>query len=1012
MKQIIRIVLVLGCINLSAQKPYFQQEVDYQIKVKLDDEQHLLDGYITINYKNNSPDTLERLYFHLWPNAYRNQTTAFAQQMLRKGRQDFYFAKDSQLGNISKLDFKVDSSDVRWRLSREHQDIALLTLNQPLPPNQSISISTPFVVQLPASFSRLGHIDESYQISQWYPKPAVYDKTGWHPMPYLEDGEFYSEFGSFDVEITLPKNYVVGATGELVSPEEEQWLYELSESTRLYLDTFKYLSPFIEYEISPESSEELKTIRFKAEKVHDFAWFADKRFKVVMDQVELSTGEIVETKVFFTKTEEAYWQYATDYLKRSLVFFSDKVGAYPYSQISVVQSALSAGGGMEYPMITVIDQVGTETYLDEVIAHEVGHNWFYGVLANNERQHAWMDEGITSYYEQKYLEYVDDLEFGISRKKRVLEERGDHLRPYLYKARTRQDQAPTTPADELRSGNYAMSSYTKPALGFRMLEEYMGTFNFDLAMKEYFNRWKFKHPAPEDLRAVLMKHNTDSLGWLFEGILGSTAHYDYAIKKVKRVNDSLEITVKNKGKIQAPIAVGGIKNREVDRLSWHAPTGKHTTIKIPDEGFHKIILDPLFLTPDLYGSNNSWDLMGPIPRLEAVEFPVLNIYEKAYKSNIHWGPFYGWNANDGSMFGAAFYNTVFPHRSFEYLVAPMFGLRSLEPSVVALVQYNVFPKSKEFQKITFGVQGRSFNFFTQDEIGYSLRFSKWSPYINVHFAQQNLSPFKHWLEFKASALWREKAGFNNDGRFLGTTWERNTFFSVAYSGKNKRLIHPYSYRLVGELLEFDEITGVNQYIRASIETQNQFTFGPNQHFYMRFFAGAHLGSFGRNSGSIRPAAFNLISQGFNDLTYQDSYFGRSETSGFWSQQITIREGGFKTPIPIGFPLGRSNDYIVAFNFKVDIPIHNYHEPRIRPYFDIGYFHNATPDGEAATFQDQLLWNAGIAFELLDGVFGIYFPLISSTNLENRLAERGNYVSRISFAFDINRGDPRDRWHPY
>lgn len=1012
MKQIIRTLLLLGCINLSAQNPYFQQKVDYQITVKLDDEQHLLDGFITIDYKNNSPDTLEQLYFHLWPNAYRNQTTAFAQQMLRLGRQDFYFAKDSQLGSISKLDFRVKGKEVRWRLSAEHQDIALLTLNQPLLPGQSIRLSTPFLIRIPGSFSRLGHVEDSYQISQWYPKPAVYDRDGWHPMPYLDNGEFYSEFGSFDVKITLPENYQVGATGKLMTPEEQLRLKQMSRDTRLYLDTFPYPSPFVEYEPSPISSDTFKTLHFKADQVHDFAWFADKRFKVLVDELELATGEKIETKVFFTKSEEAYWQHSMDYLQRSLVFFSEKVGPYPYPQMTVVQSTLSAGGGMEYPMVTVIDEVGTEEFLDEVIAHEVGHNWFYGILASNERAHAWMDEGITSYYEQKYRESIDDLEHETSRKKRLLDELGAHRRPYLYKARTRRDQAPNTPADQLRASNYAMSSYTKPALGFRMLEEYMGCFDFDQAMQDYFKQWQFKHPRPEDLREVLMDHNTDSLEWLFDGILGSTDRYDYAIKKVKRAKDSLEIIVKNKGKINGPIAIGGIKNKEVDRLSWHAPQGKKTSIKIPDEGFHKIILDPLFLTPDLYGNNNSWDLMGPIPRLEPVEFPILNIYEKAYKSNINWGPIYGWNAYDESMFGAAFYNTVFPHRSFEYIVAPFFGLGSLEPSVMALVQYNVFPKSGHFQKLTFGFKGRSFNFFTQDEINYSLRYSKWSPFINIHFKQKKLSTFRHWLELQATGLWKEKAGFNNNGRFLGTTWEQNTFLRAIYNGKNDRVLNPYSYRFIYELLEFDEVTGVNQYIRASVETQNQFTFGPNQHFYLRFFAGGHLRTPGRNAGNIRPSAFNLVSQGFNDLTYQDSYFGRNEADGFWSQQITVREGGFKAPIPKGFPLGRSNDYIIAFNFKTDLPILKKSPLRLRPYFDIGYFHNATPSGEAATFQDQLLWNGGLGLELLDGVLGFYFPLLSSSNLGDRLAERGNYFNRISFAFDINRGDPRERWRPF
>lgn len=1006
MKQIPLILLLVWSLTLDSQTSYFQQEVNHEIKVRLDDELHILNGQSKITYKNHSPDTLFELYFHLWPNAYRDQTTAFAQQLLRQGQLDFYFSKDSQLGHISNLAFSLDGQTARWRFDKQHRDIAIIRLEKPLLPGATTVIETPFRVKLPDSFSRLGHVAQSYQITQWYPKPAVYDRDGWHPMPYLDDGEFYSEFGSYDVSITLPANYLVGATGTLQNKDEKAWLAQKSKATQAYLDSTEYLSPFIEYEDSPLSSEQFKTLHFTAEKVHDFAWFADKRFKVLLDQVELPNSEKVEIQAFFTESEEVYWQNALKYLKQSLVFYSEKVGNYPYPQMTVVQSALSAGGGMEYPMITVIDEVGDADFLDEVIAHEVGHNWFYGILASNERTHAWMDEGINSYYEERYT--LDQKSTEKTKRLLVEEIPLAHL-GYLYKARIRKDQAPNTSAEKLTTNNYVLAAYRKPTLAFKMLEKYLGTARFDKIMQGFYQKWKFKHPSPIDLQFHLEQASKENLDWLFSDILGSTKHYDYAIQKVKRVGKTLHIKIKNKGEFVGPVAIGAIKNKEVQKIIWHPGAKDTLSIQLPDEGYHKIAIDPLFWTPDLRPKNNYWDCMGPFPKLEPVNLPLLGTYESATKSNFHWGPMYAWNAYDQSMFGLAFYNTVFPHRRFEYYAAPLFGLGSESLTGAALFQYHLYPKASAIERISIGLQGKSFNFFSQEEFNYELRFSRWTPFLRLQFRTDPISQFSHSLEWRSVSLWIEEAGFSDRGRFLGTTWENTYIHRLSYAGKNQRALHPFNYTIALEGQQYTDNTGPQQYVRASIEGQTQFTYAEGSHFFIRFFSGFNLINSRRNAGGIRRGAFNLASQGFNDYRFEDSYFGRNESTGFWSQQITVREGGFKTPIPKGFPLGRSNDYIAALNLKVDLPIFANSPVHIRPYFDVGYFHNATPLGENDTLEDQLMWNGGVAVELLDGVLGFYFPFASSKNLQNRLLERGSYFNRISFAFDINRGDPRERW---
>ncbi|NNE28436.1 MAG: M1 family peptidase, partial [Saprospiraceae bacterium] len=202
--------------NSEAQKPYFQQQVNFVIDARLDDTLHQLQGNISMEYFNNSPDTLQEIYLHLWANAFSERNTAFTRQQVRQGSSKFYFAKEEDLGNYSGLFFKVDGMSGALTQEENNPDIGILGLPKPLPPGGKVDIESPFTLKIPASFSRLGHVDDSYQMTQWFPKPAVYDRDGWHAMPYLGMGEYYSEFGNFEVTLTLPENYVVGATGQLV----------------------------------------------------------------------------------------------------------------------------------------------------------------------------------------------------------------------------------------------------------------------------------------------------------------------------------------------------------------------------------------------------------------------------------------------------------------------------------------------------------------------------------------------------------------------------------------------------------------------------------------------------------------------------------------------------------------------------------------------------------------------------------------------------------------------------
>ena len=485
--QTILLTIVAALISqlLIGQKPYFQQQVDVKIAVRLDDSLHRLTAQATIDYTNHSPDTLRFIWFHLWPNAYKTERTALGQQLLENGDTKFYFSKADQRGYINQLDFRVNGQTAKTQDHPQHLDITKLLLPNPLPPGNSIRISTPFTVQLPAIFSRSGHSkNNTYQVTQWYPKPAVYDRTGWHPMPYLDQGEFYSEFGNYHVSITLPEKYVVAATGQLTDTTERARLLSRTGSNE-----------------DAGSNNRYKTLHYRADSVHDFAWFASPTYQIQFDTCSLPDGSVKEIWHFNQPGSEKVWKKSIDYSKQALRYYSERIGSYPYPTISVVESADGTGGGMEYPMLSVIDPIGNTEELRTIIQHEIGHNWFYAVLATNERIYPWMDEGLNSYYERKLATNLPD------RTEELLLE-------YLY--HERQDQPIQTPAEKFTPINYGAIAYLKAANWVEHMERRLGQAVFDKAMQDYYQSWKFKHPMPEDLLKHLQDKSRGDLSFDFE----------------------------------------------------------------------------------------------------------------------------------------------------------------------------------------------------------------------------------------------------------------------------------------------------------------------------------------------------------------------------------------------------------------------------------------------------------------------------------------------------------------
>ncbi|MDO6432042.1 M1 family metallopeptidase [Flavitalea sp. BT771] len=504
--------LIARSSQLAAEK-YWQQEVHYDIKVTLDDAAHSLKGFETMVYSNHSPDTLRFIYVHCWPNAYKDNTTALYRQLSQIEERKTKLKKIRDNGYIDQLAFTVDGKNAPAEADVQNADILKLTLPAALAPGKEITIATPFFVKIPSYFSRLGHDGKSYMITQWFPKPAVYDNKGWHAMPYLDQGEFYSEFGSFDVHITLPSSYVVGATGQLLTLAESK-AYKQTGSAN-------HNNPFAPIRYSPPATIS-KTLDYHADNVHDFAWFADQNFIIQYDTLQLASGKIIDVFSWYRPGGNKQWMNSISFIKDAVLHYSKWIGEYAYPMVSAVEGpGNTSSGGMEYPMITLITspKAGKEE-LDGVIAHEVGHNWFYGMLGSNEREHPWMDEGINTYYEFLYEaeKYKYNGILGNIIPDRIKKLPTDDFLSAVYNVinQLKTTEPVETPAAAFPSEfEYGLVVYAKTAVWMHLLETDIGKAKLEKGMQAYFSAWKFRHPYPEDLQASLEQSTGSNLDHAF-----------------------------------------------------------------------------------------------------------------------------------------------------------------------------------------------------------------------------------------------------------------------------------------------------------------------------------------------------------------------------------------------------------------------------------------------------------------------------------------------------------------
>ena len=980
-----------GFINA---QDYFQQEVDYTIQVELDDQTHFLSGVVKIEYTNNAPKALTELYFHLPPNAYKNNQTYLAKEQFRQEGKHYLFSIYSQSGFIDSLDFTANDQEIKWNYHKNHIDICRLELNKTLKTGETITIRTPFRVKIPlAVTSRMGHVGQSYKISQWFPRPAVYNAEGWHVNPYRDLGKSYSEYGSFDVSITLPVNYLVAAPGQLTTRSEKKRLNQIAKQTRQKLG-FNADDMTI-----PESRRELKTIRYEADSITDFVWFADKRYHLLTNEVTLPRSQKkVTIRTFFTNEQADLWQYAHTYISQAIQNYSVWYGNYPYDSFTAVTGVPGSDADNEsYPAITSTKFSETKQQLEQSIIQGLSHSWFSGMLNFDPKNYPFLSEGLAKFSEIRYLRnkygkenYLQNYYNLNDNMAAVL--RMTHLKHtdgaeqmYYFNARKNTDQPTNTSIENITSANYYGITQAKTAKAFQHLSEYLGKNQFDRLMQDFFSEWKYKHPKPEDLEEIFRKKSSKDLSWFFENILKTNKKTDYLILRHK----SNKVLLKNKGTIAAPLIIKGFHKGDVQFSKWFEGFEGKQWLDIPPGRYEKIIIDPGHVMLELYRKNNTLKTQGLFKRMEPLKLQFAGLFSNPQYTELNYLPALAWNSYDKLMMGMLLYDPPLPPDKFDYFLSPLYSIGTNNFGGKGHAAFNMYPNHL-FQEIQMKISGKRFGYSDY----YNESYNQLQGELNFRFSNnQYTTPGCNEIKLKSTyatdivdilgrihGLEEQPLSYNH---FLEAS------FIHDYSDKS---INPYSFQAG---LEWSE-----RFMKTSFEAKYKYSYYMKEGLSVRLFGGMFLD---KNESLPWNYAFHLSGgNGWQDYKYEHTFLGRFEgpldenANQLYVQQYYPEEGGFT----VYSPLGSTKDWLLSLNINSVLPIID--ALPIHVYANAGAFGNSRSIPDKYISNKTWAYEGGIKFSFLSAV-DIYFPVFASENLKQAsqyITNRYGEKIRFHVKFDL------------
>lgn len=979
--KLINIFIIFCAVQLmvfgqSYSDDYFQQKVDHRIYVKLDTISELLELKSVVSYTNNSPNDLSSIYFHLWWNAFSDKTSAFSEQRLTMGIRDFYFAPKEDLGGYKNISFTQDDSLLvltpYHHEGKLHKDIVEVKLVQPLRSGEKINLEINARIQIPALFSRPGRQNGLYRMTQWYPKPAVYDRDGWHQMPYLDIGEYYAEYGDYEVTMDVPESFEIVYTG-------------LADADN--------------------SKDGRRVVTSIAKSVPDFAWFTTNRMQHMSDKVSVGDKSI---PIYLLTNDSENSHKVIEHIKTAIAFYSSEVGPYPYPQYSMLHWANGSGSGMEYPMLSTVDVPYEQQRIDNLIAHEIGHNWFQSAIGSNERAYPWMDEGLNSYIERKYNDaYYARPNFDANiipwfrnpdDRYTVLQTGVCHLHCGAKLPSINSVGDTYGKVDVL---SYGSNSYERMAMSLQYLENYLGESEMRTGLQAFYKKWTNKHPGPKDLQASLEEVTGKELGWFFQGIIEENFLHDFKIGSIEGEDHSLYVTVENKYDTSIPFQISGYNdNGELIFSQWVEPQSDNHRISIPDLDYASLLINGETPLLDVRRQNNIKQI-GKLVKKGPIKVRGLGIFSDLISRPINWHPAVSYNVNDGLMLGLGLYNALVPTRDIRWYLQPNYGLRSGNLTGVFGVEKDIYTyQHKTFEKITLGLSGRRYSYNELNLIDREeefLAYNKLQPSLTLHLRRGITSPAV--LSYKLHYISADLAQFDLENI---QDPEVTLVHQLNFSNSKLNRLSQVNNLIQLEFESYENsFAESHSYLKLSLSHERKMYYKEHSKIDWRIFGGYFLINSQRNSANfsdgITRGSFALTQEGHTDHTFEGFFINRSSLGVDEFNDIKIEEGGFKMPVGSAFRFTGSNDFMLASNIKIDFPSElKTIEPKV--FADLAYFSNKTLLNNP--LEGQFLYSIGLGVELGD-YLGIYYPLFFSNEFDIPYANT-RFFERLSIRLNLRK----------
>ncbi len=903
---------------------------DIHIVAELDIKEHILQIQQKVVFKNTFDTTLDTVYFLDWSNSFSSKTTPLAKRFSENFQSNFHFEKDENRGktllhSVSNEKYTV----LTWQRGNE-DDILKAIPTQPIAPGESYTFNFVYEVKLPdAKFTRYGHLDNgNYNLKNWFISPAVFDGE-WQVYSNKNLDDFYMNPSHFKIRLKTPSQYHLISDLNVLNTEEEYGF-----KTHILDGIFRNSAT-----IYLQQDNQFETI--------------------ITDDLEVYTS--IDDKGLYPPLKAIQ-------VDRIVKFLEKELGPYPFEKMVISHEDYKqnpAWGLNQLPSFIRPFPDGFQFDIEQL--KTITGNYIKNTVNVNPRDDHWFQNGLQIYLMTKYtdlnypqMKIVGNLSkvFGVRWfHASQLDFNDQYSLLYMNSARLNLDQPPSAPKDSLIKFNAQIASGYKTGVGFHYLNNYLNDDVVSESIKEFYLTTLLKPADVDTFKNIVntkAKKNTD---WFFEEYIDTNKKIDYKIKKIKEEGDSLKVTIKNKRKNTMPFTLYGMYKKNVISKQWEEGFESTKTITIPAKGIDRIAIDYEQNIPEFNKRNNYRKVKGLFKKPVQVRL-FLDVEDPEYHQ-LFVMPIFEYNLYDGLTMGPRMYNKTVLAKNFIFKIDPLYGFTSKTVVGGGNLSYLHHFENTKLNFIRFGT---SYNRFSYNE---DLFYNRFNVNSTLAFREKNLrSNKRNFINFRNVYVKRD---INID--VVNPEEPNYNVFNAQFVHSNVNLIDHFR-------ATFDyEISDKFQKVHTTIEYRKLFL--NNRQIDLRLFAGAFLS----NSEPANSNYFSFALDRPTDYLFDYNYYGRSEDSGLFSQQIILAEGGFKSKLEPAF----ANQWMVTLNTSTNI------WKWIHAYGDVGMLHN-NPGGTKAVF------DTGIRANLVTDYFELYFPLYSSNGWE---PGQDRYDQKIRFIVTLS-----------